>query len=258
MKPTRAFLGIVVLILLLTAIPVSRAIALKSSAYSALEAPMSFSREVGQFFKDFFYFRKNAAENRELKKTLATLHVDLFRTQEISLENERLEKMLGLKPTLPLTIQRSVYCRVIGRSPTIWNKVLLIDKGTSQGVRVNMPVMSDLSLVGKVIEVGPSVAKVLLITDPNSKIGVLIQRTRQQGVLFGAVSGECRMKYLSIDTEVKIGDIVETAGYGGFFPKGLIVGKVKKVWKEPGQIYQVAEIKPLTDLSLIEEVACVE
>ncbi len=56
--------------------------------------------------------------------------------------------------------------------------------------------------------------------------------------------------------EIKKSDVVESAGYGGFFPKGLLIGEVERAWKEPGQIYQVAEVKPATDLSRIEEVAC--
>lgn len=64
------------------------------------------------------------------------------------------------------------------------------------------------------------------------------------------------MKYLSVDAEIVPGDIVESAGYGGFFPKAVVIGKVIKVWKEPGQIYKVAEVQPLTDLSRVEETAC--
>jgi rod shape-determining protein MreC len=121
---------------------------------------------------------------------------------------------------------------------------------------VNQPVLSGRSLIGKIIEAGPGVSKVLLITDPNSKIGVIIQRTRQQGILYGTFAGECRIKYLSVDAEIKAGDTVESAGYGGYFPKALWVGAVARAWKEPGQIYQVAEIKPATDLSRVEEVVC--
>jgi rod shape-determining protein MreC len=120
-----------------------------------------------------------------------------------------------------------------------------------------MPVLSDASLIGRIIETGPHVSKALLVTDPNSRVGGLIQRTRDQGILYGTFSGECRMKYLSLDAKLEPGDVVESAGYGGLFPKGLLIGTVQKVWKEPGQIYQVASVKPLQDLARIEEVACV-
>ena len=255
MKPTRVSFGLVVLLVLLVALPVSTAVFFRSSFYSILEAPISVSREASQDMIDLLHFHKNAREVRELKRALSSTASGQFQNEELRLENERLSKLLDLKRALPAHAPHPVYCRVIGRSPLVWSRTFLIDKGTNEGIGVNMAVMSNVSLVGKVSEAGPSVSKVILITDPNSKIGALIQRTRQEGVLFGTSSGECRMKYLSMDTEVKIGDKVETAGYGGFFPKSLIAGKVRKVWKEPGQMYQVASIEPLTDLSRIEEVA---
>ena len=258
MKPPRVFFGLAVLLVLLVALPFSTAVFFRGALFSALKGPVSVSREAAQGILDLYYFRRNAQEARELKKNLSTASLDLFRSEELRLENERLSKLLDLKRVLPPGDPRAVYCRVIGRSPLLWNRAFLIDKGTDQGVRANMAVMSNVSLVGKVSEAGPSVAKVILITDPNSKIGALIQRTRQEGILFGTLSGECRIKYLSLDTEVKAGDKVETAGYGGFFPKSLIVGKVKRVWKEPGQIYQVAQVEAATDLSRIEEVAVIQ
>ena len=201
-------------------------------------------------------FRSNAEELRSLKIHAANPKLENFKLQELTLENARLTQLLELRRILPGDSGRAVFARVISRSPSAWNRIFLIDKGAQHGLRVNQPVLSDRSLVGKIIETGPAVSKVLLITDPNSKIGVIIQRTRQQGILYGTFSGECRIKYLSVDAEVKKDDIVESAGYGGFFPKGLLVGQVERVWKEPGQIYQVAEVRSSTDLSRVEEVAC--
>jgi len=258
LKPTRIFFGLTILLFLIVALPLSTAVIFRRGLSDILKNPVLFSRQVTQSALDLFYFRRNAAQAQELRRTLSAGSLKSFECEELRLENERLTKLLDLKRTLPDSIRRQVYCRVIGRSPLIWNRAFLIDKGTEQGIRANMAVMSNISLVGKVGESGPSVSKVVLITDPNSKIGALIQRTRQEGVLYGTTTGECRMKYLSMDTPIKQGDKVETAGYGGFFPKALIVGKVRKVWKEPGQIYQVAEIEPFTDLSRIEEVAVVQ
>ena len=255
-KPSRIFFGVGALLLLLAVLPPSQANRIKTSAYSSLGAPIGASSNAAQFLLDAVRFRRNANELRLLKSQATDPKLDAFRTQEIILENARLTQLLELKKILPGDFGRTEFARVIGRAPSAWNRVFLIDKGHEQGIRVNQPVLSNRSLVGKIIEVGPRVSKVLLITDPNSKIGALIQRTRQQGILYGMVSGECRIKYLSVDAEIKKGDVVESAGYGGFFPKGLLIGQVERVWKEPGQIYQVAEIKPLTDLSRIEEVAC--
>ena len=193
-----------------------------------------------------------------MKKALTEIRIKSYESLELAQENARLTKLLMLRQITPPHIRRSVSARVIARSPSAWNKAFLIDQGSLQGLRANMLVLAESSLVGKVIVTGPSVSTVLLITDPNSKIGVLIQRTRQQGILFGTSSGGCRMKYISLEPEVKLGDMVETVGFRGLIPKGLVVGTVTRVWKEPGQIYQVAQIKPLTDLDRLEEVVCVE
>ena len=256
-KSVRIFFGVGFFLLLLATLPLSRSILIKTSAYSFLASPVSVSRNAAQFLKDALCFHQNAEELRSFKTRRADPNLDDFQAREIELEHERLTQLLELRKILPSDTAGMVFARVIGRSPSAWNRVFLIDKGIRQGIRVNQPVLSNRSLVGKIIETGPFVSKVLLITDPNSKIGVLIQRTRQQGVLYGTFSGECRIKYLSVDVEVKNRDIVESAGYGGFFPKGLLIGEVKRAWKEPGQIYQVAEVRPSTDLSRIEEVACV-
>ena len=202
-------------------------------------------------------FGKNARELRRLKAFSNAQKPGDIQVREIMMENERLTRLLQLKKILPGGEGRLLYARVIGRSPSVWNRVFLIDKGSQQGLRINRPVMAGSALIGRTIETGPSVSKVLLLTDPNSRIGVLVQRTRQQGILYGTVSGECRIKYLSADPPLKKGDVVESAGFGGSIPKGILVGQVTRAWKEPGQGYQVAELKPATDLSRVEEVACV-
>ena len=258
LKPTRAFFGFVTLVFFLTALPVSSALLVKNYGNSLLKGPLSFSAGALSLLKDLFYFRKNASENRRLKNTLSEWRLKQFAQGELVQENARLVKLLNLKQSSSLPFNRVLFSRVIGRAPAAWNRALLIDKGTRQGVRPNLLVMADASLAGKVIETGPGVSKVLLITDPNSKIAVLVERTRQTGILYGTAAGECRMKYISVDAELRPGDVVETAGVGGFFPKGLVVGSVNRCWKEPGQMYQVASVKPMTDLGQIEEVALVE
>lgn len=258
LKPNRVLFGICVSLFLLAALPLSTAVSFKTSAYSFLEGPIAFSRHAAQFISDLIRFRRNADEARSLRQTLSEIRFDRFQAEELKRENERLTKLLGFRRALSSGIRRSVFARIIGRSPLAWNRAVLIDAGTKQGIKPNMLVMSEMALVGKIVETGSSVSKVLLISDPNSRISVLIQRTREGGILYGTSSGECRMKYISVDADIKSGDIVETAGFGGFFPKAIPVGRIERVWKEPGQIYQVAQITPVVSLARIEEVVCVE
>ena len=256
MKSRRIVAGTILLGVVLAALPLSKAIALKTSLYSTLKDPLLFSRNAAQVLTDYFHFQENADELRLMKRSLSGQKTDDPAVREVWLENERLTRLLGVRQLSPGFANRLMYARVIGRSPSAWNRVFLIDKGVREGVHVNQPVLSAQSILGKIIEAGPSVSKALLLTDPNSRVGVMIQRTRQQGILYGTISGECRIKYLSIDAEIKSGDTVVTAGFGGFFPKGVLVGKVLRAWKEPGQLYQVALVSPATDLSRVEEVAC--
>lgn len=258
LKPIRVFLGIGIFLLVLAAIPLSYTAEIKTTVYSFFRSPMLLFRDASELTTDLMHFKKNADENLKLKQTLAQKRFDALQMDELRLENARLTRLLDLKTVIPPTAHHACFARVILRSSLGWNRVLLIDKGARQGVRINMLVLSEASLIGKVVETGPSISKVLLIDDPKSRIGVLIQRTRQGGLLFGTSSGECRMKYISVDSEVKAGDKIETAGFGGFFPKGIPVGTVERVWKEPGQIYQVAEVKPQMDLNRIEEVAAID
>lgn len=257
MRP-RVLAGTVVFLLALSAIPLSASETLKGNFLSALAGPLAFTSGIARWTADLWHFRANAEERRALEAKLERIEFERFVAAELKLENARLAQLLELKTTLPPAVRRAVAARVIGRSPASWNRSVILDKGKSSGVRAPMAVLSGHSVIGKVVEAGPGASKATLLTDPNFRLGVLIQRTRQAGILFGLPSGECRVKYLSLDAEPQVGDVVETAGFGGPFPKGLRVAVVAKVWKEPGQLYRVASVRPVADLKRLEEVLLVE
>ncbi|MFH1061773.1 MAG: rod shape-determining protein MreC [Candidatus Omnitrophota bacterium] len=176
------------------------------------------------------------------------------RLTELDLENQRLRKILELDNSS----NKFIVSRVIGKEPTNWLNSLIIDKGSLAGIYINQPVMNFSGLIGKVIEVNPRTAKVLLISDVNSRVVVLLQNTRIEGMLEGIGKGLCRIKYLAVDSEVKLGDIVVSAGLGGVYPKGLVVGKIESIKIERGGIYKSCIVKPLSTLSGLEEVLCIE
>lgn len=258
LRPARIFFGIFVLTAVLAAVPLSQSLEIKSQSASFLKGPLLFSSQIASRTLDLIAFMKNADRLRALTRESSKAEIAKFDREELVIENERLTRLLNLKKQITPGSRNVIFSRVIGRSASSWNRACLIDKGSKQGIRLNMAVLSEHSLVGKIIECGPSVSKVLFITDPSSKIGVVVGRTRQHGVLYGTPSGQCRVKYLSIEQDIKPGDEVMTAGFGNVFPKGLRIGALTRAWKEPGQIYQVAELKPASDLSTIEEVICVQ
>lgn len=259
-KTSRAIFGIGFFFIVLAVLPLSVSSALRSRLLSFLKNSAFGASPAADFTSDLIYFRQNARENRDLKKELSELRAERFRSRELMIENERLSRILELKRGAPLKLRSKIAARVIARSSWSLDRVFIIDKGKRDGIRANMLVLSELSIIGKVVENGSASSKVLLISDPGFRLGVLLQRTRQQGVLYGFLgnAGECRVKYLSLETQIMPGDLVESAGFGKFVPKGLPIGSVKRVLKIPGQIYQTAVIQPSVSLDRVEEVLCVD
>ena len=193
-------------------------------------------------------------ENRILHERVDLLTRMAEETQAVHDENARLRDLLNFRKIIPYT---SIPAQVVGRDPSNWSNSLIIDKGSVQGISAPMAVMSTRGLVGRVVEVGRYSSKVLLITDPNLKVGVLIRRNRQGGVLVGRPGGRCKIVYISLDSDAKVGDKVMTAGFGSVFPKGILIGEIEKVGKEEGRLYKYAIVKPSQDLSKLEEVLCI-
>lgn len=199
-------------------------------------------------------FASLRGENRILHERLDLLTRMAEETQAIRDENERLRGLLGFQKNIPFT---SIAARVIGRDPSNWSNSIIIDKGSSGNIKQNMAVMSTRGLVGRVVEVGKSTSKVLLITDPDLKVGVIIRRNRQGGVMLGHPGGRCKVVYISLDSDAKAGDKIITAGFGSVFPKGILIGEIEKVAKDEGRLYKYAIVKPSEDLSKLEEVLCI-
>ncbi len=205
-------------------------------------------------FKRIIPFAFLREENRVLRQKVDLLARKLEETKAVYDENNRLKGLLDFRQTLSYT---TIPAQVIGRDPTNWSNSIIIDKGLTSGVRQNKAAISMKGLVGRVLEAGRKSSKILLITDPNSKVGVLIQRNRQGGILIGRPDGRCKMIYIALDSDLVPGDKVITAGFGSIFPKDILVGEVVKVDKEPGRLYKYAIVKTQEDLSKIEEVLCI-
>ena len=121
-----------------------------------------------------------------------------------------------------------------------------------------MAVSAARGLVGRVIEAGSSTAKIMFLTDPDSRIGVVVQRTRHDGLLYGTLSRQCQMVYLSLNADVWPGDVVVSSGLGGSIPGGIMVGTIEDVFVDKSGLYQAAIVKLAVDLSRVEEVLCIE
>ncbi|MEI8176726.1 MAG: rod shape-determining protein MreC, partial [Candidatus Omnitrophota bacterium] len=147
---------------------------------------------------------------------------------------------------------------IIGRSYSGFESFIIIDRGQADGITAAMSLAKDEGLLGRVFEVGRNASKVMLIDDPNSRVSVAIQRTREQGTLIGMGAGLCKIMYLSPASDVQPGDIVISSGLGALDPKGVIVGEVEKVIREPRALDTSALVRPSCDLFKIEEALCIE
>lgn len=160
-------------------------------------------------------------------------------------ENRQLHELLNFTPTQDAT---SVTARVIGDSGGAFVRSLLVNAGRGDGVSKGNAALSGKGLLGRVAEVGERSARVLLINDLNSRIPVVIERSRERAILAGDNSVTPRLLYLPVTTSVQVGDRVVTSGHGGAFPVGLPVGVVSAISDEG------VRVTPFADATNIEYV----
>lgn len=191
----------------------------------------------------------------QLNQKIASLTSAAVYAKEAFDENHRLKRLLDFKDKLP---GKSAAAQVISRNPASWESFIIIDKGASSGVNVNTTVVKSEGLVGRVFEAGEKTAKVMLIDNPGFRLGVTVQRTREQGVLTGLGAGACRITYLPVDTAARPGDIVVTSELSEVPVRGLVVGTITKVTRGPDSLYASAQVSPSANLSRVEEVLCID
>ena len=184
------------------------------------------------------------AENEQLRSRNAEL-------EETNQSTQRLQGLLDLKNNYNL---QSTGARVISGSTDSFNNTIVIDKGTSSGLAVGMPVVDSGGVIGQIIECGPTTSTVRLITDEKSGVAAMVQSSRAQGMLMGSASRQITLNLINTNQKVAVGDTVVTSGLGGVFPKGLPLGKVTSVEAAPGSIYYTIVIEPYGNVSSNEEV----
>ena len=184
------------------------------------------------------------AENEQLRSRNAEL-------EETNQSTQRLQGLLDLKNTYNL---QSTGARVISGSTDSFNNTIVIDKGTSSGLAVGMPVVDSGGVIGQIIECSPTTSTVRLITDEKSGVAAMVQSSRAQGMLMGSASRQITLNLINTNQKVAVGDTVVTSGLGGVFPKGLPLGKVTSVEAAPGSLYYTIVVEPYGNVSTNEEV----
>jgi len=210
------------------------------------------------FFQQIWNFRSTARENEQLKERLTQVETELHAAQQATAENDRLKALLNLNEQTDI---KNVPARVIARDPSVWFNTITINRGSSSGVEVNMPVVTPGGIVGRIITVGPWSSQVMLITDEKAGAGAVVGQLGQSGAL-GSVRGRAdlgvgviEMRYVSGLEKVEVGDYVMTTGQDGIYPASLNVGRVVDVKHGTAtQAHQIL-IQPGAQLDHLEEVA---
>jgi rod shape-determining protein MreC len=208
------------------------------------------------FVRQIVNFRSTAYENEVLKQQLSDSQRELRNAQQAAAENERLQSLLNLKEK---TGYDQVNARVIARDSSIWFNTITINRGSSSGIALNMPVVTGGGIVGRVIALSPWTAQVMMVTDEKAAAGAIVGQLSGSGSL-GSVrglgeKGLVEMRYVSGLEKVEVGDFILTTGQDGIYPPGLTIGEVVQV--SPGSATQSHEIliRPGAKLDQLEEVA---
>lgn len=194
------------------------------------------------------------SENEKLRQRLQAFEVERNKWLEAEATNRRLQGLLEFRSHFPAG---SVTASIIANSASTWFQSCLLDKGSADGIRKGMAVITPLGVVGQVVSVTPRSAKVLLLTDANSGIDVLVQRTRARGIVSGSLENGTMLKYVKRSEDIQIGDRLVTSGLDGIFPKGVMVGTVTKVRKQNLGLFQYIEVVPAVTSERAEEVIVV-
>jgi rod shape-determining protein MreC len=208
------------------------------------------------FFRRLADLWQAQAENEALRLRVAEAENELREARQARDENERLKKLLDF--TKDVTYQ-SIPARVVARDPSVWFNSLIINRGSTSGIDLDMPVVTPEGIVGRVVGVGPVSAQVMLITDERSAAGAVVGQLGQSNALgsvrgFGK-NGLLEMRYVSGLETVNAGDYVVTTGQDRIYPPGLSVGTVVEVIPGSATTPHIIRVKPGARLDSLQEVA---
>ncbi|HEV2645938.1 MAG TPA: rod shape-determining protein MreC [Acidobacteriaceae bacterium] len=203
-------------------------------------------------WSNYLDLRHVRQQNKDLQQQLTRMRIDQAAIAEDALEGRRLQAMLAFKEKY---VGTTVAAQVIGDSGSDQTHVLTIDKGSRDGLRPDMAVITQDGIVGKLRDVFPNTAQVLEINDQTSGAGVILATTRIRGILRGTVAGRAQIGNLTADSRIKPGEQVLTSGGDKVYPRGLPVGTIQSIAPDPDhQPYSAIVVRPAVNLDRLEEV----
>lgn len=214
---------------------------------------------ISSIWNRYIHLTHVSVENEQLRSEVTRLQSEVQALSEARAENARLRETLAMAAPWAA---HPIAARVIAAHPHHTIQTIVIDRGWADGITRDRPVMAAGGLVGRVRILTEHTATVLLITDPNSSVDVMDERSRVRGLLVGALRATelrrpislTQLEYVSHDSDVQEGDTVITSGMDGLYPKGLPVGRVHELNKDEFGLFEEAWVVPLADMSRLEEV----
>lgn len=224
------------------------------NAITPLEkAAVGTGRWVRGLWSDYIYLRGMRQQNRALQEQIDRMRIEQVRLSEDANQARRLQTLLQFKEQF---VSQTVAAQVIGSSGSPQSRVVYIDKGSRDGLQPDMAVITPDGVIGKVLRVFHASSQVLLMNDPTSGVGAVLEQTRLHGIVQGTASGEVVLRYIMSDEKITPGERVLTSGGDRIFPKGMPVGTVVQV--TPGQdLFWNIRVKPAASLNRLEEVLVV-
>jgi len=225
-------------------------------AGSVFEPVQGFFAGIGNTARDFFdtvtSVGQVADENRALKRQIAQLQQELTQAKSTELTNQQLQALLDLRTSLNL---HTAGATVIARDPEGITQSLTIRAGAEQGLQRGMAVLGQNGLIGRVVAVHRTTSQVMLITDPNNPVNVMLATTHLPGTVMIS-QGKMTVQFPGAPTDLKIdpGAALVTSGIGGNYPSALPVAAVVRYQYQAYSQAQVADVAPLDDLSRLEVV----
>ncbi len=190
------------------------------------------------------------AENAQLRAENAQLQTEIVTLQQQVTEGELLSALLDFARARPENAYQAA--GVIGQDPSPFLHYIIINRGSDDGIRRGMPVVSQQGLVGRVVQVTATAARVELITDPGSQVSVRVQPSEVDGLLSGSVTAQLGMDLIPLDANLQPGDLVFTSGIGGVYPSNILVGQISNVRREATALFQTASVQSAVDFSRLE------
>jgi rod shape-determining protein MreC len=223
------------------------------TAFSPFErAFLSVGHGVSSTWHNYVDLRHVRQQNQELQSELNRMRLEQSSLAVDAREGLRLQKLFGFQQQY---IAKTVAAHIIGTSGTDLSRVLVIDKGSHDGLKTDMPVITPDGVVGKVRDVFPHTAQVLEINDQTSGLGIVLTKTRLRGILRGNAAGQTEIIDILPDERIQPGEPVVTSGGDSVYPSGLPVGTVERVVNDPEHNPYVAVlVHPAVNLSQLDDV----